>query len=80
MERFKSLDAVFLAIERPVSPTNVGSVGVFEGPAPSISVGVWSYCGVLSFGVTADRESVGDLDALMHGILDAVARLVRSAQ
>ena len=34
MERLGSLDAVFLAIEDPVSPMNIGSVSVFAGPAP----------------------------------------------
>ena len=35
MERLGSLDAVFLAVEGPTSPMNIGSVGIFEGPAPS---------------------------------------------
>jgi hypothetical protein len=30
------LDAVFLAIEGPESPMKIGSVGVFDGPAPSL--------------------------------------------
>ena len=30
------LDAVFLAIEGPESPMKIGSVGVFDGPAPSV--------------------------------------------
>ncbi|MBK9179439.1 MAG: wax ester/triacylglycerol synthase family O-acyltransferase [Acidimicrobiales bacterium] len=34
MERLGSLDAVFLAIEDPASPMSIGSVGLFEGPAP----------------------------------------------
>lgn len=36
MERLNSLDAVFLDIEQPQSPMNVGSVGIFEGPVPSL--------------------------------------------
>ncbi len=36
MERLGGLDAVFLAIEGPVSPMNIGSVGVFDGPVPSL--------------------------------------------
>jgi diacylglycerol O-acyltransferase len=35
MERMGSLDAVFLSIETASSPMNIGSVGIFEGPAPS---------------------------------------------
>ena len=35
MERLGSLDAVFLAIENEASPMNIGSVAVFDGPAPS---------------------------------------------
>jgi len=35
VERMGGLDAVFLAIEEPVSPMNIGSVGIFDGPAPS---------------------------------------------
>ncbi len=35
MERLGSLDAVFLAIENETSPMNIGSVAVFEGPAPA---------------------------------------------
>jgi hypothetical protein len=34
MERLGSLDSVFLAIETPACPMNIGAVGVFEGPAP----------------------------------------------
>lgn len=34
MERLGSLDAIFLEIERPTSPMNIGSVSVFAGPAP----------------------------------------------
>ena len=37
MERVGGLDAVFLAIEGPVSPMNIGSVGIFDGPAPSLA-------------------------------------------
>ena len=36
MERLGGLDAVFLAIEGPVSPMNIGSVGIFDGPVPSL--------------------------------------------
>lgn len=36
MERLGSLDAVFLAIEGPTSPMNIGSVGIFEGPTPDL--------------------------------------------
>ncbi len=36
MERLGGLDAVFLAIEGPVSPMNIGSVGIFDDPAPSL--------------------------------------------
>ncbi len=35
MERMSSLDAVFLAIEDPVNHMSIGSVAIFEGPAPS---------------------------------------------
>jgi len=35
MERMSSLDAVFLAVEDPVNHMNIGSVGIFEGPALS---------------------------------------------
>jgi len=34
MERMSSLDAVFLAVEDPIDPMNMGSVAIFEGPAP----------------------------------------------
>jgi diacylglycerol O-acyltransferase / wax synthase len=37
VERVGGLDAVFLAIEEPVSPMNIGSVGIFDGPAPSLA-------------------------------------------
>lgn len=36
IERMSSLDAVFLAVEDRCNPMNIGSVGIFEGPAPSI--------------------------------------------
>ena len=36
MQRMGSLDAVFLAIEQPTSPMNIGSVSVFDGPAPTL--------------------------------------------
>jgi diacylglycerol O-acyltransferase len=35
MERMSSLDAVFLAVEDPVDQMNLGTVAIFEGPAPS---------------------------------------------
>lgn len=34
MERLSSLDAVFLAVEDPVNQMNIGTVAIFEGPAP----------------------------------------------
>ena len=34
MERMGSLDAVFIAVEDAVNHMHIGSVGVFEGPAP----------------------------------------------
>jgi diacylglycerol O-acyltransferase len=34
MERLSSLDGVFLAIEDRVNPMNIGTVAVFDGPAP----------------------------------------------
>ncbi len=34
MERMNSLDAVFVAVEDSVNHMHIGSVGVFEGPAP----------------------------------------------
>lgn len=35
-ERLSGLDAVFLAVEDHNNPMNIGSVGVFDGPAPSL--------------------------------------------
>ena len=35
MERMGSLDAVFIAVEDAVNHMHIGSVGIFEGPAPS---------------------------------------------
>ena len=35
MDRMSPLDASFLHIEGPVSPMHIGSVAVFEGPAPA---------------------------------------------
>jgi diacylglycerol O-acyltransferase / wax synthase len=35
MERMSSLDAVFIAVEDAVNHMHIGSVGIFEGPAPS---------------------------------------------
>jgi len=34
MERLSSLDAVFLAVEDPVNQMNIGTVAIFDGPAP----------------------------------------------
>ena len=34
MDRMSPLDASFLHLEGPVSPMHIGSVAVFEGPAP----------------------------------------------
>jgi WS/DGAT/MGAT family acyltransferase len=33
-----------------------------------ISIAIWSYCGVLSIGLTGDRDSVHDIDLLKAGI------------
>ena len=35
MEPMGSLDAVFIAVEDTVNHMHIGSVGIFEGPAPS---------------------------------------------
>lgn len=35
-ERLNSLDAVFLAVEDQNNPMNIGSVGIFDGPAPPL--------------------------------------------
>jgi diacylglycerol O-acyltransferase len=40
-----------------------------------IAVAIWSHCGTLSIGVTADGDSVEDLDVLVAGIRDGLARL-----
>ena len=37
MERMNSLDAVFIAVEDSVNHMHIGSVGIFEGPAPSFA-------------------------------------------
>ena len=37
MERMGSLDAVFVAVEDAVNHMHIGSVGIFEGPAPSLA-------------------------------------------
>ncbi len=37
MERLGSLDAIFLEIESPTTPMNIGSVSIFEGAAPSFA-------------------------------------------
>jgi len=37
MERMGSLDAVFIAVEDAVNHMHIGSVGIFEGPAPTYS-------------------------------------------
>ncbi len=37
MDRMSPLDASFLQLEGPVSPMHIGSVAVFEGPAPPAS-------------------------------------------
>ena len=60
MERLKSLDAVFLAIENPVSPMNVGSVGVFEGPAPSIE-DVRTFIDAKASGIDRCRQRVHEV-------------------
>lgn len=36
MERMSSLDALFLAVEDGVNQMNIGTVAIFEGPAPGI--------------------------------------------
>ena len=36
IERMSSLDAVFLAIEDPCNPMNIGSLGLFDGPMPPV--------------------------------------------
>ncbi len=35
MERMNGLDSLFIAIEDPINHMHIGSVGIFEGPAPS---------------------------------------------
>jgi diacylglycerol O-acyltransferase / wax synthase len=36
LERLNSLDQIFLAVEDPSTPWNIGSLAIFEGPAPTL--------------------------------------------
>ena len=44
-----------------------------------IGVAIVSYCGELAFGVTADHDTVPDVDVFARGVSDAVAELVGAA-
>jgi diacylglycerol O-acyltransferase len=44
-----------------------------------IGIAIFSYCGRLSFGVTADRASVPDIDVLTGGIEEAFGELLKRA-
>jgi len=39
-------------------------------------ISAFSYCGQLTFGITGDRDSTGDIDVLASGIADGLAELV----
>ena len=45
-----------------------------------VGVSNFSYCGQLTFGLTADRDSVPDLDVLARGIEAGIADLAKSAR
>ncbi|NDU71497.1 DUF1298 domain-containing protein [Actinomadura sp. DSM 109109] len=49
------------------------------GAAPGCSVGTVSYDGVLSFGITGDREAVPDLRTLCAGVREGVDEFVKEA-
>lgn len=57
IERMSSLDAMFLAIEDPRNPMNIGSVGIFEGPMPPVSE-VFALVGQRVAAVTRCRQRV----------------------
>ena len=56
-----------LSATYPVVPLETGHL---------LAVGVTSYDGEVFFGLTADREAVGDLDVLLQGLEDALAELL----
>ena len=45
-----------------------------------ISIAIWSYCGTLYFGITADRDTVSDLDTLVLGIGRGFERILAAAE
>ena len=57
IERMSSLDAVFLAIEDPRNPMNIGSVGIFDGPMPPVDE-VFTLVGRRVAAVTRCRQRV----------------------
>ena len=50
--------------------------GPERGADLRIGVAIFSYCGELAFGITADHDTVPDVDVFARGVSDAVAELV----
>lgn len=71
----------------PQAPLYVGTATLVSSrpvvplpPGHLLSIGVTSYNGTVSFGLTGDRDAVADLDALAGCLADAVTELVDAAQ
>jgi diacylglycerol O-acyltransferase len=50
------------------------------GQRVRISTGIWSYNGILAFGISGDWDSALDLDTLARGISDGFDELLRAAK
>lgn len=73
--RQRNVEIVVTNVPGPVDPLYCGSRRMIEAhPVPPIgglvrtTVAIWSYCGMLHIGVTADRDSTPDIECLTRGI------------
>jgi WS/DGAT C-terminal domain len=43
-------------------------------------ISIFSYCDQVTFGITGDRDTTGDIEVLARGIADSLAELVAAAR
>ena len=82
VRRQRSVETVITNVPGPQEPIYLEGHRLLEAyPIAPIAghvrlcVAVWSYCGDLYFGITADQKSVPDIEILARGIVDGFAGL-----
>jgi len=87
LHRQRNVETVITDVPGPRTPLHLAGRRMAAGyPVAPVAgqvrtaVAIWSYCGQLAIGVTADRDSVPDVDRLGRGIARGFAELLEAAR